>query len=168
MDLFGAEYELFDEAGSDEAEELTIWYPHIQRGGSVWVTAGAATTSTASAATGVTITPIPVGAAKLASEVPNVTGQNMIVVGGPCANTVAAELLGNPEPCTEGFSEGKALIKLWEHTNGNVAILVAGFTALDTRRAARVMANFGDHALSGTEVEVSGTSLTDVSVKSVS
>ena len=100
-------------------------------------------------------------------EVGNVENYNAIVVGGPCANAVAAELMGNPEKCWEAIPENKALIKLYEHANGNVALLVAGRTALDTRRACRVLANYEDYALSGTEVEVSGTSLSDIQVSGV-
>ena len=114
-----------------------------------------------------TITPIQVGTAKLASEVHDITAQNMIVVGGPCANSVAAELMGtSPETCADGFTEGKAMIKLYEQ-GSKVAMLVAGYSALDTRRASRVLANYDQYALSGTEVEVSGTTLTDISVSAV-
>jgi malate/lactate dehydrogenase len=105
---------------------------------------------------------IPVGTAKLASEVSNVASQNMIVVGGPCANSVAATLMNRAQSwpaCGEGFEEGKAIIKLYE--NGNrVAMLVAGATALDTRRASRVLADHTAYSLSGMEMQVVGTSTT--------
>ncbi|MBU0456845.1 MAG: hypothetical protein KKD75_01750, partial [Nanoarchaeota archaeon] len=75
----------------------------------------------------------------------------------------AAELLGNPADCTEGFSPGKARIKLFEHANGNIAMLVAGYSGADTRLAGSVIANrYGD--LSGTEVEVEGTTFTDATI----
>ncbi|MBW2988625.1 hypothetical protein KY318_03875, partial [Candidatus Woesearchaeota archaeon] len=109
------------------------------------------------------LNPIEVGAAKLASEIADVTAQNLIVVGGPCANSVASKLLGNPTNCAEGFEEGKAIIKLIENGD-NVALLVAGYSADDTRRATTVLANYEDYALSGTEMVVTGTSLTDITV----
>ena len=59
------------------------------------------------------------------------------------------------------------MIKVKDTGTGNVAMLVAGATALDTRRASRVLANYGDYALSGSEVEVTGTSLSDISVSKV-
>jgi len=106
--------------------------------------------------------------AMLDSEVADVSAQNLILVGGPCANAAAAEVMGVastiPE-CLEGFEEGKAMIKLYGEDK--VAMLVAGATALDTRRASRVLANFGDYALSGAEVEVSGTTLSDIDVMAV-
>ena len=57
---------------------------------------------------------INVGAAKLASEVNDITKVNAIVIGGPCANKAAAELLGNKD-CESGFQPGKAMIKMFEH-----------------------------------------------------
>ena len=107
--------------------------------------------------------------AYLASEIPDIKAVNAVLVGGPCANAIVAELMGNPEVCTEGFVEGKAIIKAIEHPNGNVAIIVAGMTALDTRRASKVLSRWDDYSdyLTGTEVEVSGTSLSDINVKNV-
>ena len=110
---------------------------------------------------------IGVDAAVLDTEVIDFSAQNIIVVGGPCVNAAAADLLGNPEDCTEGFSEGMATIRLYERANGNVALLVAGYTGLDTRRAARALSEYNLHAFSGTEMEVSGTSLTEYTVSSV-
>ena len=48
------------------------------------------------------------------------------------------------------------MIQLWEHTNGNVAMLVAGYGAVDTRNAAQVVANYGDYKanMKGTKVTV--------------
>ncbi|MCB9362804.1 S-layer protein [Candidatus Woesearchaeota archaeon] len=149
---------------TDEQGKISIMYPENEVTFDVYVSSGVTSTSVLEGSAGGSITstevtPITVGTAKLASEVSNVAGQNMIVVGGPCANAVAAQLMGNPSPCTKGFEEGKAIIKLYE--NGNkVAMLVAGATALDTRRAARVLADYTSFPLSGMEVEVAGTSTT--------
>ena len=64
--------------------------------------------------------------------------------------------MGNPTDCTAGFTPGEGMIQVWEHTNGNVAMLVAGYAALDTRNAAQVVANYGDYKgqLKGTKVVV--------------
>lgn len=104
------------------------------------------------------------GSAKLASEIDDITKINAIVVGGPCANAAAARLMGYPKNCLEGFTRGKALIKLFEFGD-KVSMLVAGATALDTRRACRVLANYEDYDLRGSEVEIAGTELTGVVVK---
>ncbi|MEM3450762.1 MAG: hypothetical protein QW439_04365, partial [Candidatus Woesearchaeota archaeon] len=62
-----------------------------------------------------------------------------------------------------GFEPGKAFIRLYEQ-NGKVAILVAGYEGEDTLRASRVLADYKKYGLSGTSVEVTGTSLTDITV----
>ena len=86
----------------------------------------------------------------------------MIVVGGACVNTVAAELLDNPDDCTEGLVQGKAIIKLFK--NGNkIAMLVAGYNSNDTTLAGKVIA-YRWAELSGTEVEISGESYIDASI----
>ena len=88
------------------------------------------------------------------------------MVGGPCVNTAAAELLGNPDPCYEGFEEGKAMIKLFDNGD-HVALLVAGYSGLDTRAAARYLADYSSHqdvfSKATDELSLSVTSLDKVS-----
>lgn len=88
----------------------------------------------------------------------------LIAVGGPCVNTVSADLMGNPEVCYEGFTDGKAKIKLFESQN---ALMVAGSTGEDTTGAAQVLAAYDMYDLSGDEVEVITTDLTDLEVNVV-
>jgi len=164
MTDYGVLVELFDPEGSDEAEDLTIEYPLVQRGVHVFVVAGDFSLSAAAGgAVGARVSRIAVGTAKLASEVEDITAVNALVVGGPCANSAAAALMGNPENCAAGFEPGKAMIKLFESGN-KVSLLVAGYSGDDTRRAARVLANHGMYDLSGDEIVVSGTSMTDIRV----
>jgi len=167
MSKYGVLFEEFDDTGSNDADRLTIEYPLTQREALVYVVTSPEDTPAASTSgQAFAITRIDVGTAKLASEISDIKAVNAIVVGGPCANAAAAELMGNPKNCAEGFEEGKAVIKLYE-TGGNVAILVAGYSAMDTRRASRVLANYEDYKLSGKEVVVSGTTLADISVSKV-
>lgn len=143
---------------SSEPGTITIDYPesqtyplvYIAAKGSTFIEAGATTTDA------VTVQRIEVGAAKLASEVADVKAQNTILVGGPCANAAAATVMGNPADCTAGFEPGVGKIELFEHANGNVAMLVAGYSAVDTRNAAAVVANYKDYKanLKGTKVTV--------------
>jgi len=125
-----------------------------------YVTSGA-TASSVSA--GGTLTAVEVvDATKLDNEVADATAQNLIVVGGPCVNSVAAELLGNPADCTEGFTAGKARIKLF--TNGdNMAMLVAGWNGEDTRLAGKVVAHRYSE-MSGDEIVVEGTTYSDATI----
>ena len=159
-------YGTYVEYDSEDEDYVKVVYPEEAAYGNVFISpTGAEVVSGGStgAITTTVVQKIQVGAAKLASEVANIKAVNAIVVGGPCANPAAATLMGNPEKCWEAIPENKAIIKLYE-SGSNVALLVAGRTALDTRRASRVLANADDYDLSGMEVEVTGTSLTDISV----
>ena len=144
-DSYG-DYYTYETPTSDPAL-ITIAVPAKQRVPMVYITAAgtsfsqSGTTSTDA----VTVQRIQVGAAKLASEISDVKAQNVILVGGPCANAVAATLMGNTVDCTTGFTPGEGMVQIWEHTNGNVAMLVAGYSAVDTRNTAAVVANYGDY-----------------------
>lgn len=142
---------------TNDPQEVYIEYPQNQRVPLVYITASGVTFSETTAATtdAVIVQRIDVGATKLASEVTNIKAVNSILVGGPCANAAAATILDNPSDCTAGFEPGVGRIELYEN-NGNVAMLVAGFSALDTRNAAQVIANYQDYTdqLKGTAVEI--------------
>lgn len=145
---------------SNSPNEFILEYPEAQRLPQLYVTSGATTTSTTS--TGDLVAVTIVDATKLDSEIASVSAQNLIVVGGPCVNTVAAELMGNPANCAEGFTAGKAKVKLFEN-GGKVAMLVAGYSGADTRLAGKVVAHRWKE-LSGKEVEVEGTTYSDATI----
>jgi len=146
------------ETPTNDPSTFSIDYPESQMYPLVYVAAKGASFSEVGATTteAVTVQRIQVGAAKLASEVSDVKAQNTILVGGPCANAAAATVMGNPTDCAAGFTPGEGMVQLWEHANGNVAMLVAGYGALDTRNAAQVVANYGDYkgSLKGMKVTV--------------
>ncbi len=81
-----------------------------------------------------------------------VTGTgNMIVVGGPAVNRVAAELLGMSFPSmgtASGLSPGQAQIRMFESVN---SVLVYGWSAADTMAAVNRL-NSGN--LEGSQVNV--------------
>ena len=150
---------------SGDPDELVLEYPEKQRLPQVYFTSGA-TTSSVSSSGGNMVSVEVVDATKLASEIADAEAQNLIVVGGPCVNRVAAQLLGNPIDCTEGFTVGEARVKLFEHANGNMAMLVAGYSGADTRLAGKVVANRpGD--LVGMEVVISGPTASAATVRRV-
>jgi len=114
----------------------------------------------------VTIDRINVGTAVLASQSANLAAQNVVSVGGPGVNSVTATLLGLPYPSygeASTIPENKALLKMVDNGD-NVALLVMGWNAADTQRAARVIANSASYSLSGSEMVVSGTSFSDITV----
>ncbi len=149
------------EQPSSDPDLVTLTYPKEQILPQLYVTSGA--TKSATTTTGGTLTAVSVvDATKLDSEITDYKAENLIVVGGPCVNTVAAQLLGSPAVCTEGFTPGKARVKLFEN-GGKVAMLVAGYSGADTRLAGSVIAHRYSE-LFGTEVEIEGTTSTDATI----
>ncbi len=154
--------------------QLEIWYPYDEEVYyQVYFAPTGAKSIKSGGASGVeteVVNPIGVGAAVMDSDAPSPDTANLIVVGGPCANTVAASLMGNPANCAAGFVEGKAKIKYFARANDHASILVAGYSALDTQGACRVLANYEDYAgeLVGDEVEVTVTDLSTLTLSAPS
>jgi hypothetical protein len=80
------------------------------------------------------------------TEIASASGKNIIVVGGSCVNTVAAELLGGTErfcgsewTTATTLGENQFLIKTFSRTGGKIATLVAGWSAIDTQNAATAL-----------------------------
>lgn len=167
MTDYGIYVEEYNPSGSDP-NELIFRVPKQQVLPQVFVTLGEVEAVAGGA--GVIadrVNPTSVGLAMLDETAPAIGTANMIVVGGPCVNTVAAELMGSPADCTAGFTPGKALIKAYE-SNDKVAILVAGYGAQDTTGAAYVLASYEDYtAFQGTEVEVVVPDLSNIVVQAV-
>jgi len=110
-------------------------------------------TSSTTSSTGETcivadVTPV----TKLDSEISgSESSYNLILVGGPCANK-AVEAVADLGVTCAGWElkAGEGMVRLAD--NGDkIAMLVAGTNAIDTRRAAKVIANYKDYELSGTE-----------------
>jgi hypothetical protein len=157
-DLYGSYgLQVTPDSGS---KTFTMTVPDTQREALLFVTSGATSSTSVSDGSWAPVTIV--DATKLDSEVADYKAQNLIVVGGPCVNSVAAALMGNPASCAAGFTPGKATVKLFEN-GANVAMLVAGYTGEDTRLAGKVVANRWKD-LKGTEVEVEGTTYTDAKV----
>ena len=105
--------------------------------------------------------------AKLDTEIKIPGKNNLIVIGNPRDNLLISHIMGLKKRDLSGFEEGKAIIKLYKHDKGKIAIVIAGLTPLDTRRAAKVLANSKIYSLSGSEIEITGIGLTDISVSKV-
>ena len=147
---------------------MVIEHPYDSAYAKVYIAPTDATTSESMTSSTSTIIPISVSAVKLDTEVSNVESKNIVAVGGPCANAVVAELMGNPSDCGSalGIESGQALIKLFE--NGDyVALVVAGQDAMDTRLAAQILSNWDDYDLSGSEMIATTVSESSLSVESV-
>ncbi|MBU4502503.1 MAG: hypothetical protein KKA79_07940 [Nanoarchaeota archaeon] len=152
-----------DPKGHGSSDEVVLEIPNDQVQGNIVVKGSAAVTAggdqTCSVAEITTVT-------KLDSEIAGSEAlYNLILVGGPCANDAVEAVSGLGITC-DGWSlkEGEGIVKL--AANGEkVAMLVAGTNAMDTRRAAKVVANYADYTLTGTEALVKGTTLTDITVE---
>ncbi|HLC60789.1 MAG TPA: alkaline phosphatase family protein [Candidatus Nanoarchaeia archaeon] len=96
--------------------------------------------------------PIDPGPFKLASEV-NGIEQNIISVGGSCANAITSQIEGYPVDCAQGLKPGLGKINLYSY-NGFAHLVVKGFYDSDTLAVARVLANYKDYKLSGVEYTV--------------
>jgi len=157
---------------SSDPDSLKITYPKSQKAPVVLLTSEGSTGVTSTAGSeNVNINRIEVGSAKLDSELSDVTAQNVIAIGGSCVNSATAKLVGvAPGTCGQagadalGLRENKAILKVMDQSSGKVALIVAGWRAEDTRRACKVLANYQDYTLSGSVMEVSGTTLSDIKV----
>ncbi|MFH1802152.1 MAG: hypothetical protein ABH864_01735 [archaeon] len=92
-----------------------------------------------------------IGAPILDTEIAQASGKNLVVVGGSCVNTVAADLLGRSARfCGEewtaatGIGQDTFLIQTFARTGGDVATLVAGWNAIDTQNAAIALTTVDD------------------------
>lgn len=89
------------------------------------------------------------GKAKLASEVENLN-TNIISIGNPCINSVSAQIVPYNKNCHEGYTPGKASIKVYE--NGNyLHVVAAGYTDEATAEAASLLQQMSGHGMSGQE-----------------
>jgi hypothetical protein len=94
----------------------------------------------------------------------SVSGKNLVVVGGSAINSVAASLLGSayrgPAFTTAtGVGDGEFLIQSFSY-GGATALLVAGYNAADTTKAASYLTNYDVDTTVGKKYK--GTSATEV------
>jgi hypothetical protein len=137
MDLWGTVFTL-DKGDSDQTNAL-ISYPDDQVEALVYV--GEADSSVTGGVSS--------GNANVAffndDQTSSYAGRNLIVVGGSCVNTLAAQLLGSSTPlCGADFTTATGgsvganqfLVQTFSRSDGKVATLVAGYGAVDTTNAA--------------------------------
>ncbi|HEA46722.1 MAG TPA: hypothetical protein ENH99_02980 [Candidatus Pacearchaeota archaeon] len=128
------------DASDSDQKTVTISYPKNQVYSQIYIGASdslvSSTTSTSGAASlGDVIV--------MDSEVSSVSSKNLVVVGGSCINSAAANLLGGAS-CgsawtdATGVGSGQFLIQSFgdAYSTGKVALLVAGYEAADTVNAA--------------------------------
>jgi hypothetical protein len=104
------------------------------------------------------------------TEVSSVSSKNLIVVGGSCINSVAANLLGGMTCGSDfttktGVGSGQFLIQSMASTysSSKVALVVAGYDADDTVNAATYLMNKGVETTAGKKYK--GTSATSATLE---
>jgi hypothetical protein len=121
--------------GNADADNVIISVPNDQVYAIVSVNAGGEAT-----------TPSSVGVKTYAdTETASFAGMNLVVVGGSAINAIAAELLGGAYSeaaftANTDVAAGEFLIKSFTRS-GKTALLVAGYNAADTEKAAKVLLN---------------------------
>jgi len=160
-----------EENTAGDQNEYKITYPDEQRYATVYVTGKEVKTTAASTTGPVVVQPIDAsaGVGKLASEVGTPT-KNVILVGGPEANPLVKQLAEAGKTWkTSEYTADAAIIQLVENAFGsNDALIVAGWSAGDTRLAgkivaARVASNQFSDKLVGEKVELGTTGATSIS-----
>ncbi|MGM5483057.1 MAG: S-layer protein, partial [Nanobdellota archaeon] len=159
------------EYDTDDEQDLTLTYPEDDAKADVFVGPTSSMVETGGGEDGVVteeVQKIGSQVTKFDTEVSDATSQDLISIGGPCANSVTSALMGNPEDCSEGFESGMALLKLVENGD-NTALVVAGGTGKDTRVASTVLQNYEEYSeeLSGSELKLTTVSESNIGFESV-
>jgi len=150
MTDYGVLWTVYDPSANDNPETLTIEYPLVERGARVFITFGDTTTTKTAKGEVCTVADLSLSPL-MDNEITDPTDYNLILVGGPCANTVAADLFMACEDWSYGA--GEAVVKMIENGD-NVAMLVAGTDSADTRRAAKIVKDYEDNEFTGSEIVV--------------
>lgn len=95
----------------------------------------------------------------LDNEISDLSRSFIISLGGPCANKITAQIM-NVSPtwpdCAQGFDTSESRIIVYNNWN-KTQIVVAGYSADDTLKAAKILQNYQNVNLSGYELRVSGS-----------
>ena len=135
---------LWDQPSNDQ-DSIKIVYHGDEVVADVYLIAPSATvTAGTTSSSGGTVTAL--GSVAVAdTEVSSVSSKNLVVIGGNCVNSVAAQLLGTGANCGADFESktgvvgGQFLIQTFSYGTGKVATLVAGRYAIDTTNAAKYL-----------------------------
>jgi hypothetical protein len=131
------------DAGDSDQKTISVSYPKSQVYAQVYLGESASAVSSATSAAAAT----QLGDVLVKdTEVSSVSSKNLIVVGGSCINSVAANVLGGAY-CGAAFTDatgvgsGQFLVQSVadKYTTGKVALVVAGYDVSDTVNAAKYL-----------------------------
>jgi len=143
-----------DPKAHGSSDEVVLDVPGDQVQANVVIKGSAAKTSSSGGS--VVVNPIPSSAAALSEEVTSASAQNLIVIGGPAVNPLANSVFGLTRA---DFTPNEAMVKLADN-GAKVALLVAGYSAIDTRNAAEAVAAGKLAGLAKAEAKVVSTTQT--------
>lgn len=171
-----------------DADTVKIYYPGnrpsyavVAIGTDPQISIGGTSGSSGSTTTYNEVQPVTTTIAKLDNEVTSAdrTAKNVILVGGPCVNTMVAELAdagklmmdGEALTCAAWNAKSTAgdyfgLIQVIDNafTAGKAALVVAGSTSVETREATSTLQDYAAKGLSGTAVKIKNNVITPVTV----
>ena len=161
---------IYDPESNGASDQVELSIPGDEMEARI-IISGPGTTVTSAASSGGAVSIVSAkgtDVAKLDTEVSDPAARNLILVGGPAVNRLTAQALGLSYPTYGADStipENKGMLKAISNAFGGskTAIVVAGWTADDTRAASDVLKRYEDYTaqLSGNAaVEVSGTTVT--------
>ena len=140
------------------SDEVVLSIPKDQVFANIAIKGSASTTSTSGDS--VTINKIPATVSVLDTEVASASAQNLIIVGGPAVNSLAASVA---KVAVKDFIPNEAMIKLVDN-GAKVALLVAGYEAVDTRNAADALATGKLASIKKADAVVKSTALSQYTV----
>lgn len=98
-----------------------------------------------------------VGTSRLDTEIANISTKDAIIVGSPCDNRAAFQLMGSPVPCYKDLSGSVGYIRLYQNL-GRVQLLITGLDEKDRNAAAKFLANSNLKLVNSTEFVINSNS----------
>ena len=143
----------YAEQNTDDQNTVRLWYPDNQVSANVFLLDNDASVSVGTVSAGQTVksaVPIKTPLGRLDTEITSAdkANKNLILVGGPAVNSLVLELANAGKTWDrDGYvaeGVGTTLIDYVEDAfaTGNVALIVAGHSAPDTREGAKVLQDF--------------------------
>lgn len=92
--------------------------------------------------------------ARLDTEVETIDGKNVILLGNACENKYTDQLMKPKRDCRDGLDPGMGIIRLYQTGPSSYALVLAGYSGEETRKAAQIMGKYQQYGVSGYQIEV--------------
>ncbi len=98
-----------------------------------------------------------IGTSTLDTEISNISIHDAVIIGSPCENKAAFQLMGSPDPCYKDLGGSVGYIKLYQR-NGRTQLLITGLDEKDRNAAAKYLAQKDLSGIQSTEYIVPSNS----------